>query len=272
MKHTKEQIELSESLLAACKAAGIEKPQYIAQDQDGTVLHHKLRPTREGWNHIFGTGGACVILQHPSYAGDWRDSLLEWVEPKEEKSFFSQFTEQHIQYHNEKHGHLPITQGEPLADVLARHPDHVADTSKKVDKYTVEPHGKGYAVYLGRDSKHHGANLAHLSECSPAFANQIQALLNGKYTTQVNHGESDDACKIAYRAYTNEPCAKSTNKNMKDEIQNLNEEQLKVLLELAMEHLEKSVYAETHYDKMTAAANLGFLSQKIKSESNKSLK
>jgi len=86
--------QLSESLLAACKAAGIEKPKYIAQDKSGHVYHYNFKP-----------GLITIILNHPPYATDWQDSLLEWVEP----------------------------QGEPLADVSARHPDHIADVSKMID-------------------------------------------------------------------------------------------------------------------------------------------
>jgi len=86
--------ELSESLLAACKAAGIEKPKFIAQDKSGHVYHYNFKP-----------GLITIILNHPPYATDWQDSLLEWVEP----------------------------QGEPLADVSARHPDHIADVSKMID-------------------------------------------------------------------------------------------------------------------------------------------
>lgn len=101
--------QLSESLLAACKAAGIEKPRYITQNANGKVIHHNESPTRQGWTHI--------NLDHPPYADDWQDSLLEWVEPK----------------------------SEPLADVLAQHANligddtemvilyNVAETSKKVD-------------------------------------------------------------------------------------------------------------------------------------------
>jgi hypothetical protein len=134
--------KLSESLLAACKAAGIDKPMYITQNRSGDVYHNNYKPRIKNasiWCYNDGT----KFLNHPPYAADWQESLLEWV-------------------------------------------DHVANTSKKIDRYTVEPHGKGYAVYLGRDNKHHGANLAHLSECSPAFADQVQALLNGSYTPQVN--------------------------------------------------------------------------------------
>jgi len=104
--------QLSESLLAACKAAGIEKPRYIAQDANGKVIHHDESPTRQGWTHIWGNGGPPKRLDHPPYADDWQDSLLEWVEPQEM---------------------LPTVfiphEGEPLVEVLARHPD----TSKKVD-------------------------------------------------------------------------------------------------------------------------------------------
>lgn len=97
--------KLSESLLAACKAAGIENPRYIAQNANGKVIHHDNQPSRKGWDSIWGGGGIPKRLNHQPYASDWQDSLLEWVEP----------------------------QGEPLADVLARHPEHVADTSKMID-------------------------------------------------------------------------------------------------------------------------------------------
>lgn len=96
--------KLSESLLQACKAAGIEKPGYIVQNANGKVIHHDNQPSREGWDSIWGCGGIPRRLNHPPYATDWQGSLLEFVEP----------------------------QGEPLADVLARHPDHVADVSKMI--------------------------------------------------------------------------------------------------------------------------------------------
>jgi hypothetical protein len=110
--------QLSESLLAACKAAGIESPRYIAQDKDGTVWHYDGEPDTT-YTSDFGIfafdpdiGEHAISLNHPPYAEDWKESLLEWVEPQEM---------------------LPTVfiphEGEPLADVLARHPD----TIKKVD-------------------------------------------------------------------------------------------------------------------------------------------
>jgi hypothetical protein len=73
--------ELSESLLAACKAAGIEKPRYIAQDKSGFVFYYNVKPNmlKREWLHDdnedeFG------VLNHPPYADDWQDSLLEWVD------------------------------------------------------------------------------------------------------------------------------------------------------------------------------------------------
>jgi len=74
------QQQLSDSLLAACKAAGIEKPGYIAQNANGKVIHHDESPTRQGWTHIWGNGGPPKRLNHPPYADDWQDSLLEWVD------------------------------------------------------------------------------------------------------------------------------------------------------------------------------------------------
>jgi hypothetical protein len=114
--------QLSESLLAACKAAGIESPRYIAQDKDGTVWHYDGEPDTT-YTSDFGIfafdpdiGEHAISLNHPSYADDWRESLLEWVEPQEM---------------------LPTVfiphEGEPLVDVLARHPEHVADASKMID-------------------------------------------------------------------------------------------------------------------------------------------
>lgn len=94
--------ELSDSLLWRCKAAGIKEPKYIAQDKSGHVYHYNVKPTLASfeWLEVIS-----IRLNHQPYADDWRESLLVWVEP----------------------------QGEPLASVLARHPDHIADTSKKVD-------------------------------------------------------------------------------------------------------------------------------------------
>jgi hypothetical protein len=103
--------QLSESLLAACKAAGIEKPICIVQGHSGAVYHtpYISKPT-DAFNGI----GIMKLtrINHQPYADHWKDSLLEWVEPQEM---------------------LPTVfiphEGEPLVDVLARHPD----TSKKVD-------------------------------------------------------------------------------------------------------------------------------------------
>lgn len=73
--------QLSESLLAACKAAGIEKPKFIAQDEDEPyVWHYDLKPDTEEsgvWAVDKGNG---TKIPHPPYASDWKDSLLEWVD------------------------------------------------------------------------------------------------------------------------------------------------------------------------------------------------
>ena len=73
--------QLSESLLAACREAGIEKPGFIAQDQNGFVHHYHSMPTRIGCEFIGDTYDIFVDrLDHPPYAKDWQDSLLEWVD------------------------------------------------------------------------------------------------------------------------------------------------------------------------------------------------
>ncbi len=75
------QQQLSESLLAACKAAGIENPRYIAQDKDEPyVWHYDLKPdTEESGMWAIDNGNATKIC-HPPYATDWKESLLEWVD------------------------------------------------------------------------------------------------------------------------------------------------------------------------------------------------
>ena len=45
-------------------------------------------------------------------------------------------------------------------------------------KYSIEPHGDGYALYYGRTPFHHGYNLAHLTEISPETINKIVHALN----------------------------------------------------------------------------------------------
>jgi hypothetical protein len=126
--------ELTDSLLAACKAAGIENPRYIAQDENGTVWHYDGKPDTTFtldvgiFSFYPNFGERTINLDHPPYADDWKESLLEWVEPQEI---------------------LPTVfiphEGEPLADVLAQHGDligedaemvilyNVADTSKMID-------------------------------------------------------------------------------------------------------------------------------------------
>jgi hypothetical protein len=107
--------QLSESLLAACKAAGIEKPKYIAQDEDGAVWHYDGEPDTTGTSDvgIFAfdpdIGEHAINLDHPPYADDWKESLMEWVEP----------------------------QGEPLADVLAQHANLIGDDTEMVILYNV---------------------------------------------------------------------------------------------------------------------------------------
>jgi len=116
--------ELSESLLAACKAAGIEKPRYIAQDKDEPyVWHYDLKPDTDDTKELdmwAVDNGNATKIHHPPYADDWKESLLEWVEP----------------------------QGEPLADVSARHPDHIADTSKMIDMQ--DAIADAYRKHVGR--------------------------------------------------------------------------------------------------------------------------
>jgi len=69
--------QLSDSLLAACKAAGIEKPKYIMQGASEAVYHSESDP-RSYDGRIYSIRG--IRIDHPPYATDWRDSLLEWVE------------------------------------------------------------------------------------------------------------------------------------------------------------------------------------------------
>lgn len=92
------------------------EPRFIAQDKDEPyVWHYDLMPDTEESGMWAIDNGNAIKIHHPPYADDWKDSLLEWVEPQEM---------------------LPTVfiphEGEPLANVPARHPEHVADTSKMV--------------------------------------------------------------------------------------------------------------------------------------------
>jgi hypothetical protein len=198
--------ELSESLLAACKAAGIEKPRYIAQDKDEPyVWHYDLKPDTDDTKELdmwAVDNGNATKIHHPPYAEDWKDSLLEWVD--QEKAYcelghgwlnvdglctackrnqgesLTQIVvgkryvmrNGHITFViKENTGRLPEhfpysdgvyswtnngtvymganikseydivseykQQGEPLSDVLARHPDHVADDTEMVILYNL---------------------------------------------------------------------------------------------------------------------------------------
>jgi hypothetical protein len=73
--------QLSDSLLAACKAAGIEKPKYIMQGASEAVYHSESDP-RSYDGRTYSMRG--IRIDHPPYATDWRDSLMEWVEPQGE--------------------------------------------------------------------------------------------------------------------------------------------------------------------------------------------
>ena len=123
--------QLSESLLKACKAAGIEKPRYIAQDKNGEIWAFEFKPTISYLWDLWDGNNHETIIDHPPYATDWQDSLLEWVESQETlddwKDGFS-FTEAEKQQIED----YAVAENEPLADVLARHPEHIADTSKMI--------------------------------------------------------------------------------------------------------------------------------------------
>lgn len=44
--------------------------------------------------------------------------------------------------------------------------------------YSIEPHGEGFALYLGRAAMQHGYNLAHITEASPSTRQLIVDALN----------------------------------------------------------------------------------------------
>ena len=68
--------ELSESLLAACKAAGIEKPRYIAQDEEHSIYHYQYKPTREGYLTMWGNHQGIATSLNQGSAGDTGDGRV----------------------------------------------------------------------------------------------------------------------------------------------------------------------------------------------------
>lgn len=78
--NTHEQKKLSESLLAACKAAGIEEPRYIVQGASLSVYHSEHDPRLGGGKGRLYNYSQALCIDHPPYADDWQDSLLEFRE------------------------------------------------------------------------------------------------------------------------------------------------------------------------------------------------
>jgi len=68
-----------------------------------------------------------------------------------------------------------------------------------MSKYTIEKHGDGYAIYLGRDWQHHGANIGHLTEVTPATIKLIQDALNATLAqdhSDCGHEEYKPLCQM----------------------------------------------------------------------------
>jgi len=201
--NTQEQRKLSESLLAACKAAGIEKPDYVMQRSSGIVYHMRVNPDIDSpfpW----------TPLCHPPYVTDWQDSLLEFKEyalirkcnkcqsvtaidlignDENEKELQCEGETVFRVSKEEAHGAViklckcacgvenfnitksaamakwresfeftetekqqiedyAVAENEPLSDVLARHPEHIADASKMIDPYKVQVGGVTLDPYM----------------------------------------------------------------------------------------------------------------------------
>jgi hypothetical protein len=71
----------------------------------------------------------------------------------------------------EQHGILDPSVEEPS---MARVPSQPSCCPK----YTVERHGDGWAIYSGRDMRHHGLNLGCLTECEDYLPSLIEKALN----------------------------------------------------------------------------------------------
>jgi hypothetical protein len=53
-----------------------------------------------------------------------------------------------------------------------------SDDNTPAPRYTVERHADGWAIYSGRDNRHHGYNIGRLSECEPGVPEMIEDALN----------------------------------------------------------------------------------------------
>lgn len=60
-------------------------------------------------------------------------------------------------------------------------------------KYTIEPHGEGYALYYGRCNHRHGYNLVYLTEpsfnCDLKHIEKLINLGNAEYAKNPDGGE-----------------------------------------------------------------------------------
>ncbi len=170
--------KLSESLLQACKAAGIEKPKHIAQDKNGDVMHYTAIPVVSyAWDIWNDHRNDFTLLDHPPYATDWQESLLTWVEPcvnyVEDKSICDSYGEPKGQCLNCGAKDYEHEQGEPLADVLARHPESFTIETERNDDGEV-------AAHFVRD--HHGditemIRPEHVADTSKMIPSGIEAMV-----------------------------------------------------------------------------------------------
>jgi hypothetical protein len=76
--------KLSESLMAACKAAGIDNPRFVAQDKGGNIYHYTMLPYKIKREWLYHDDDEVELLDHDEYADDWRESLMEWCNKEQE--------------------------------------------------------------------------------------------------------------------------------------------------------------------------------------------
>ena len=78
--------------------------------------------------------------------------------------------------------------------------DHIRQGFKMTSKYSVQPHGDGFAIYQGRDHLHHGMNLGHLTETTPEIAKRIEDALNAPCFSADHKAKQEQGEPVAWRS------------------------------------------------------------------------
>lgn len=126
--------------------------------------HKEFRPLCQMCRAV----GAQAQKQYPVAYLDAVDRRVVYVSPQRKQWLSEREDKEWRQFHYDHQHDTPLYTAPPQAE----------KQEPVTRKYSIEPHGNGYAIYYGRTLYHHGANIGHLTEVTPATIKLIQDALN----------------------------------------------------------------------------------------------